>query len=274
LNQLFILLLNPIYIMPLTTSRTIFVTNLLVNFISASPIIDHAERRGIGAYRVHQVEASGPLGASGADALEYMRQRYTQDNDPNFGSVITTPNSNRGPYQGVDLSYLVPVTINGTTFNMTLDTGSSDLWVYSDLIGAEQQGNHPLYKTHASKRLEDVNWQIAYISGASKGAVYVDDVSMGPLTARNQAVEAAAFVSTSLRQNSNLDGILGLGFGKASGIDKTKYQAKNWFETVKPALAQPVFAADLKKGQPGYFDFGVCIIRMSACSNENASILD
>jgi aspergillopepsin I len=47
---------------------------------------------------------------------------------------------------------------------------------------------------------------------------------------------------------------LGLAFSSINTVQPTKQ--KTFFDTVKSSLAQPLFAADLKPGQTGYYDFG------------------
>jgi hypothetical protein len=234
---------------------------VLISSASGSPIFENSAIYGTGAYRVHQIEAFQASTGSGPESLDHMRQRYhSKLSDPIKGSVTAIPASGRGAYRGADTVFLVPVTINDVTFNMTMDTGSADLWVYSDLLPAEQRGSHPLYKTVPAKKFPGASWQTGYVEGRAAGYVYFDDVAIGPVVAKNQTVQAAALLSRSILSNSNMDGIVGLGFSPTSGIQQNERHIQTWFETVRPTLAEPLFAADLRKGRPGHFDFGVRIM--------------
>jgi len=73
-------------------------------------------------------------------------------------------------------------------------------------------------------------------------------------SATSQAVEAATSASASFSQDTSESGLLGLAF---SSINTVQPQAQTtFFDTVKSTLALPLFTADLKKGQPGSYDFG------------------
>lgn len=74
------------------------------------------------------------------------------------------------------------------------------------------------------------------------------------MTATSQAVEAATSVSSSFTQDTDNDGLLGLAFSTINTVSPT--QQKTFFDTVKSSLAKPLFAADLKKGTAGSYDFG------------------
>jgi len=79
-------------------------------------------------------------------------------------------------------------------------------------------------------------------------------VVVGPVTATSQAVEAATSVSSEFTQDTDNDGLLGLAFSSINTVRPT--QQKTFFDTVKSSLAKPLFAADLKKGTAGSYDFG------------------
>ena len=46
-----------------------------------------------------------------------------------------------------DAEYLCPVTVGGNTLNLNFDTGSADLWVFSDKLPSSERGQHGIYKT-------------------------------------------------------------------------------------------------------------------------------
>ena len=98
------------------------------------------------------------------------------------------------------------------------------------------------------------SWQISYGDGSSaSGNVYKDHVTVGSLTVPQQAVEAASQVSSEFEQDPS-DGLMGLAF---SSINTVQPQPQlTWFDNIKGQLDQPLFAACLKHGAPGTFDFG------------------
>lgn len=150
----------------------------------------------------------------------------------------------------VDVAYITPVSI-GTppqTLNLDFDTGSSDLWVFSSHTPAGQVQGQEIYepnKSSTAKPLSGYTWSITYADGsASRGNVYVDNFTVGGLTAENQAVQCAEQVSPGFTREANLDGLLGLGFSTLNTV-RPQSQA-TFFDNVKPILDKPVFTADLK----------------------------
>ncbi|KAL4953977.1 aspartic protease pep1 [Aspergillus filifer] len=165
------------------------------------------------------------------------------------GSAVTTP-------EEYDLEYLTPVNVGGTTMHLDFDTGSSDLWVFSDELPSAQQEGHSLYNPSSSAtKLSGYSWEISYGDGSSAGGdVWTDTVSVGGVTAQRQAVEAAQHISDQFTQDQNNDGLLGLGF---SSINTVEPKAQTtFFDTVKSQLDAPLFAVTLKHQAPGTYDFG------------------
>ncbi|RDW63144.1 pepsin-like aspartic protease [Aspergillus mulundensis] len=165
------------------------------------------------------------------------------------GSAVTTP-------EEYDIEYLTPVNVGGTTLNLDFDTGSADLWVFSDQLPASQTAGHSLYKpSDNATRMPGYSWQISYGDGSSAGGdVYRDTVTVGGVAARGQAVEAASQISAQFTQDQNNDGLLGLAF---SSINTVKPSAQaTFFDSVKSQLESPLFAVTLRHQAPGSFDFG------------------
>jgi len=98
-------------------------------------------------------------------------------------------------------------------------------------------------------------WGIKYedYSGAN-GQVYLDRVSIGPLTVPKQAVGVATSVSKSFAQTQTIDGLLGMAFSTLNSIKPN--QQKTWFDNIRPTLSRPLFAAALKRRTVGSYDFG------------------
>lgn len=86
------------------------------------------------------------------------------------------------------------------------------------------KNGHGLYTpSSAAKKLNGSSWTIGYGDGTSAGGdVYIDEVTVGGVTATSQAVQAANTVSPPLVDDTNFDGILGLSF---SGMNTGKYTA-------------------------------------------------
>ncbi|KAK4097427.1 Asp-domain-containing protein [Parathielavia hyrcaniae] len=169
------------------------------------------------------------------------------------GSAETNP-------QEHDIEYLTPVSI-GTppqVLNLDFDTGSADLWVFSSETSKSAVNGQTIYdpaKSSTAKKMQGYSWQIAYGDDSSaRGDVYTDAVTIGGLTVSSQAVEVAKTVSDAFTSDSDLDGLLGLGFSTLNTVEPV--QQKTFFEKARPELDAPVFTADLRAGAPGHFNFG------------------
>ncbi|KAK7403929.1 hypothetical protein QQX98_010299 [Neonectria punicea] len=169
------------------------------------------------------------------------------------GNASTSPTDD-------DSEWLTPVQIGNPpqTLSLDFDTGSSDLWVFSTETAPSEVNGQSEYspsKSSTSKKLAGATWSIQYGDGSSSsGDVYTDKVTVGGLTVSAQAVEAAKTVSDSFTSESDLDGLLGLGFSSINTVQPK--QQKTFFDNAMSHLNSPVFTADLKHDAPGFYNFG------------------
>jgi cathepsin D len=132
--------------------------------------------------------------------------------------------------ENLDASYLGTVDI-GTppqTFNVVLDTGSSDLWVAtSGCQGCSSQT--PVYNAAQSSSNQGASGTngpqtttIRYGSGQVSGTIGQETVSMGGFTIQNQVFLEVDRVSQGLVDNT-LSGIMGLAFDTISSTRSTPF---------------------------------------------------
>lgn len=167
---------------------------------------------------------------------------------PTGGSATATP------VNQFDTAYMIPIKVGGNTVYVDLDTGSSDLWVFSNQQPTTQTSNHNIYSPAASKLMQNYSWNVTYLDGSTAyGTVYNDTVTLGNMNFTNQAVEAAKFASDSFVAAS-YDGMLGLAFDSLNTV-KPKQQ-RTLFNSISSQLPKPLFTSLLKHNAPGSYDFG------------------
>ncbi|KAL2163897.1 hypothetical protein VTH06DRAFT_3109 [Thermothelomyces fergusii] len=156
------------------------------------------------------------------------------------------------------IEYISPISIGGQTINVALDSGSADLWVFSSWLPASAKVGHHVYNPFLSRTfslIPGAHFSITYGDGTSaSGAVGIDVVDVGGVTVHKQAVELATAVSPAFVLDTDLSGLLGLGFSQLSTVKPAKQ--KTFFENVMPGLAQPLFTVDLRRSTTGTFEFG------------------
>ncbi|KAG6124175.1 hypothetical protein E4U28_001691, partial [Claviceps purpurea] len=140
-----------------------------------------------------------------------------------------------------DIEYLTPVQI-GTppqTLDLLFDTGSSDLWVFSNDNGRGRG------KSSTAKQLGGLTWEIQYGNGASpSGNVYQDVVAVGGLKVQEQAVQTAQKVSRDFTDDTMTSGLMGLAFTSINNV--RPMQQKTFMDNAKHLLDAPLFTTDLK----------------------------
>jgi len=135
---------------------------------------------------------------------------------------------------------------------------TSNRWVFSSELPASEQTGHSIYNPSGSTtaKLESgESWSISYGDGSgASGNIYADTVKIGAVTVTSQAVECATSVSTAFQQDTLNDGLVGLAFDSINTASPSKVQT--FFGNAMANLASPLFTANLKKGQPGNYNFG------------------
>ncbi|KAI1810470.1 acid protease [Poronia punctata] len=172
-------------------------------------------------------------------------------NNNGTGIVPNQPEAN-------DVEYLSPVSIGGQQVNLDFDTGSSDLWVFNTRLQRANTQGHQLYDPDSSptfQPMRNAHFQIQYGDGSGAlGVVGTDVVNIGGAQVDAQAVELATDVSESFVRDTATDGLLGLAFSSINTVQPRPQ--KTFFENVMPALAEPLFTADLRPGAAGAYEFG------------------
>jgi aspergillopepsin I len=132
--------------------------------------------------------------------------------------------------------------------------------VFSSELPTSQQSGHEIYNpenSSTSKLLSGATWDISYGDGSyASGNVYTDTVNVGGTIVTGQAVETASQISSEFVQDPNNDGLLGLAFSSINTV--SPQPQKTFFDNAmaQGALSSNVFTVDLKKGEPGTYDFG------------------
>ncbi|KAJ5770001.1 uncharacterized protein N7511_002052 [Penicillium nucicola] len=157
-----------------------------------------------------------PVG--GRAHLQQVMQKKSVDSDQ-VGQVGADDVQN-------DAMYLAEVGIGSPaqTLSLDFDTGSADLWVWSTKLPSQtlsQYTNHTVFdpsKSSTYKVKDGSTWQISYGDGSSaSGLVGNDDVNIGGLVVKGQAIELAEKLSTQFAQGAG-DGLLGLAFGNINTV--------------------------------------------------------
>ncbi|GJJ14110.1 hypothetical protein Clacol_008367 [Clathrus columnatus] len=160
-----------------------------------------------------------------------------------------------------DQEYVVPVLIGspGVVLHLDLDTGSSDLWVWSSELRIDTQ-RHNIYipeESATARELVGATWRISYGDGSSaSGNVYTDNVTIGNIRIPNQAVELAEDLSQSFIDDVGSDGLLGLAWPSLNTV--RPYPVRTPIQNMlEQGRAPGIFSVALDKGDGnGFYTFG------------------
>jgi hypothetical protein len=145
-----------------------------------------------------------------------------------------------------DLLWAGPVKIGtpAQDFVLDFDTGSADTWVPASSCTSNACSSHNRYDPSKSStaELQDGVLDMEYGDGsATKGKVYTDTVTVGGVTAKNQAIGVATTLSKSFADDPQ-DGIMGMGYESISTLKE-----KPFFQTLMAdgSVAKPQFSFSL-----------------------------
>ncbi|KAH9006684.1 acid protease [Lactarius hengduanensis] len=123
--------------------------------------------------------------------------------------------------QGADVSYSAQVNVGtpAQSFNLALDTGSSDLWLATTVCASCPSGT-PEFDPSKSTSLQTGTDPISlkYGSGSAAGTIARDTITMGPFTVNQQIFVAVTDITSGLIEGA-LAGIMGLAFQGIASTD-------------------------------------------------------
>ncbi|KAM7212806.1 acid protease [Rhypophila decipiens] len=192
-----------------------------------------------------------------ARALRKWQVRLGTDaHDPGMKGVIANATATPTIY---DVEWVTSVGF-GTPAQwlpMDLDTGSADVWVYSDLMAPKKLANRTYYSPEQSTTGTEVansSWTIQYGDGSyASGKIYTDTISLGGVDIKGAAVEAATTVSSSMLHDTKISGVFGLPYKLTS---QTYPQFPTVMQDLNPLLDQKVFTVDLRYQANSEYQFG------------------
>ncbi|KAI0369096.1 acid protease [Pilatotrama ljubarskyi] len=128
--------------------------------------------------------------------------------------------------QNADSSFYGSIAVGtpAISYNVILDTGSSDLWIAaSDGVSTNQDGI-PTFDSSASSTFTDLNtsFSINYGSGAARGTLGKDVVQFAGFEVQSQTFGVVNQVSSGLL-NEPVSGLMGLGFASIAASGATPF---------------------------------------------------
>ncbi|EED12788.1 cathepsin E, putative [Talaromyces stipitatus ATCC 10500] len=165
-----------------------FITLLAASAALASPIERQAKTAVLPLKRVSNFTSVKNLVSKGQARLNRVN---------GVAAISAVSEVSSGSVTNEDVSYVAPVSIGGTTYDLIVDTGSSNTW-----CGAQSS-----CEPSSTGKSTGGTVEVSYGSGSFSGKEYKDKVSFGGLTVSSQSIGAA----TSSSGFSGVDGIIGFG---------------------------------------------------------------
>ncbi|KAK5661333.1 hypothetical protein OQA88_11228 [Cercophora sp. LCS_1] len=144
-----------------------------------------------------------------------------------------------------------------------LDTGSSDLWVFTNATTIEGEAmshrmdNRTIWNIEGSStaaRIPNSTWSIQYGDGSfAYGDAWKDTVTVDGIEVKNAVVESAAVVSDLIAYDQAISGIFGLAYKLPSEVSP---EQPTVLEAMGPLLEEKVISVDLKYLADGSYTFG------------------
>ncbi|OKL57616.1 Aspartic protease pep1 [Talaromyces atroroseus] len=240
-------------------SQTLFLL-LSASFAVAAIAAPTATNQTAKSFSIGQIAVPKNQSSSPASYLAKAYRKYgvaVPSNVASAAALGATGSVSATSYEEVE--YVIPVTVGESQLTLDLDTGSSDLWVYSSKTPALERLGHAYYTPGSTATLMvgysfDIEYGTPGDETYAEGDVYQDIVTVGGISYTKQAVEAVTSLSESFTADLSNDGLIGLAF---SSLNTVSPVAQNtWFTNVQSSLALPLFAAYLRDGAPGTYDFG------------------
>ncbi|KAK3315473.1 aspartic peptidase domain-containing protein [Apodospora peruviana] len=158
-----------------------------------------------------------------------------------------------------DREYLSHITFGtpAQSLLMDLDTGSSDVWVFSSETSDDDNGNRSHYYPEQSMtalQIPNATWEISYGDGSAAGGnVWLDLVSIAGVEIQNATVESATYVSEELSDDPIMSGVFGLAYNYTP---KMRPVMPSVLSRLSPLLNTSLFTVDLKWHADSEYEFG------------------
>ncbi|KAI0630626.1 acid protease [Trametes polyzona] len=128
--------------------------------------------------------------------------------------------------QNADSSFYGSIAVGtpAISYNVILDTGSSDLWLAASDGVSTSSGGIPTFDSSASSTFTDLNtsFSISYGSGAARGTLGKDVVQFAGFEVDSQTFGVVTQVSNDLL-NAPVSGLMGLGFASIAASGATPF---------------------------------------------------